>query len=239
MAIVKPSHLVGGISGSINALTFKHTRQGAIVSARVRKIERRTKWTLQAQSRYRAIAEGWRNLTNAQRQSWVRAAQDLTRQNVFGITYPHKPWNLYLEHNQGAVLSGLTPTTDAPDNGHIKPITTFTITFDVITGYSASITATFPTSPSYAIVEGSRPRNFAPIDPRVPGKYPPAYIFKQWVFLRSLQIWSGTSPIALTTQWKEKLFECEEAEPVACRCRVWHPDYWQSPRTEAYTYVTP
>jgi hypothetical protein len=95
MALVKPSPLIGAISGSIGSTTFRSTRQGLVAAARQGKRLRQNHNLLNVRAALAQLHEAWLSTTNENRRSFWTASRNVSWPNRLGVPSHPSAYNLY------------------------------------------------------------------------------------------------------------------------------------------------
>lgn len=143
--------------GKAGGHVFTKNRQGSAMRTKVTPINRRTNSQQLAKVTFSDISDNWKSLTQAQRDSWDNASQDVSRRTIFGDSYHPTGKNLYMIINQGLTLAGSPTVDDVPAT---TPATALTA-LGVASNTDAAQTLSFAPSPVPAdmivIVQATRP----------------------------------------------------------------------------------
>lgn len=88
MAIFRPGHVVGAISGNLGAVNFAQGKYGPYVRRRLTRSDKCTERQLSARANARNAHILWFNLTDEQRETWRATAAGMRRTNRLGIPRP-------------------------------------------------------------------------------------------------------------------------------------------------------
>jgi len=114
MAIIQPSALISGISGTLGGVCFKNTRQG-IVAAKPRvACDRKTSHQLLARQLRLNCLGYFRSLPESRLKAWQDAARVYNRRNRLGLSSIASPWSLFLEANYYWVARGSSDAIYSP-----------------------------------------------------------------------------------------------------------------------------
>ena len=127
MALILPSLLVNQIVGSGGATTFSRNRGGNYSKVRKASANPQTMYQQNFRTIFRTIVSNWRNLDNAQRNSWNVAAPDFPYSNSLGIQKIYSGFNLYTKFNLNLVLGGFSAITNAPSPYTFSEFTEFRV----------------------------------------------------------------------------------------------------------------
>ena len=114
MAKVKFGMYMTDARGKQNGHVFSKNRSGAIVRAKVTPTNPQTASQIAARARFSTNSQGWRDLTDAQRQAWINAVQDFKSTNIFGDSITPSGINLYIQINTQLALIGEAAITNPP-----------------------------------------------------------------------------------------------------------------------------
>ena len=115
MARIKFGMMMTDARGKLGGQVFSKTRSGAIVRTKVTPVNPRSV----AQANARAIlgdnSGKWATLTEEQRLSWIAAADNVVKTNIFGDNYKPSGKNLFVGTNANLTVASLAVMTTAPD----------------------------------------------------------------------------------------------------------------------------
>ena len=100
MAIIRPSSIVGAISGSIGGTNFATGKNGPYVRSRVSRTKSLTPKQSFVRVRFQFLRHEWQGLTDAQRTAWRMAAANRPHINRLGLTSHLSGHALFIQHNQ-------------------------------------------------------------------------------------------------------------------------------------------
>lgn len=116
MAKIKLGSIVVDMRGKLGGQVYAKNRSGAYVRNKVTPVNPQTSFQAAARGILASFSEGWRNLTEAQRDAWRSAVDDYQSTNVFGDTVKPTGKNLYTKLNinlsdigQGGINSPIAP----------------------------------------------------------------------------------------------------------------------------------
>jgi hypothetical protein len=114
MAKFTPGAIVSEIRNKIAATVFTRNASGAAIRNRITPINRRSNLQSSRRQRLGALASGWRDLSQNQRDSFNAAAANFPRQDNLGQTIIPTGEQLYIELNANLLLIGQSQITSAP-----------------------------------------------------------------------------------------------------------------------------
>lgn len=237
MAIIKPSHLIGAISGSIGSVTFKNTRNGTVLATRPNKRAAKSEAQIASDARWFNLSLAWKALTPQQRHAWNSFARNLSRSDSLALPRAPSGFQTFMAHNSIPYWKGLSLILVPPPNTQLPPPISPSAGFQVSGFYYISVVIPGPLSPVYLVTEGCRTTRTETIRT---GKFNPPYPlwpFNRW---RTLQVTSfayGPQTDNITNAWGTKLGTCVLNEFFACRVSLWHPTALRSPRIVAASLV--
>lgn len=114
MARIKFGMMMTDARGKLGGQVFSKTRSGATVRTKVTPTNPQTTAQALARALFGTISQGWRNLTDADRQTWNSATQDIAKTNVFGDQYFSSGKNYFQEVNTNLESVGIARLDQAP-----------------------------------------------------------------------------------------------------------------------------
>lgn len=114
MALLKMGSLVTQISGKIGGQTFGTGQGGQYVKNTGSYVNKLTTSRTVVNSRLSYLANSWRALTTAQKNSWSAAATNFPYVNRLGESKVYSGYNLYMKFNGNRLLWGDSPVSTAP-----------------------------------------------------------------------------------------------------------------------------
>lgn len=123
MAKIKWGLVVTDGRGKLGGHVLSKNRSGAIVRTKVSPANAQTTAQQLVRNRLTTYSQGWRSLTQAQRDAWNAAVGDFQRTNVFGDLVSPSGFNLYQRLNNNIVNVGGTPITTPPAVVGVTPST--------------------------------------------------------------------------------------------------------------------
>lgn len=99
MAILKPSPLIGAITGTLGAVDFVQGATGLYVRKRPRSTIRRSPAVSLHRERFSTLINHWREMTESQRQAWRQAAALSNFRNRLGVPRRLSGFQLFLKIN--------------------------------------------------------------------------------------------------------------------------------------------
>lgn len=144
-------------SGALGGHVVTRNRQGVAVRTKTTPINRRSTSQTGTRQTFSTLSQNWRALSEAQRQSWINAAPDFTRHNVFGDTYHPTGKNLYMIINANILIAGGTVVSAPP--AETQPVALTAVVF--ATNTSAAQSITFLPTPvpanTVVVIQATRP----------------------------------------------------------------------------------
>jgi len=117
--LIKWGSIVVKGSGKLGGHVFSGGPGGASVHTLARARNPQTKYQMAIRARFTLLSQGWRDLTEIQRQSWYDAESSFSRTNRFGDTVFLSGKNLYNALNAQRLLIGLPIEVIAPLPGKL------------------------------------------------------------------------------------------------------------------------
>lgn len=121
MAIARLSSIVGAISGSIGSTTFKNTKAGTVLAARVPPARHPTSRQFGPRTAYALCIRAWRDKSLADRLVWFRLAQTFPHTTRLGTSHALSGFQLFMKFTlpwafvYRTVLDAVpSPTTNTP-----------------------------------------------------------------------------------------------------------------------------
>lgn len=158
MALIKWGALVTDGRGKIGGQVLTKGRSGAVIRNKVTPTNPQSSRQVAARQRLTQLSQGWRDLTQAQRDLWDGMVDAYSKTNVFGDIVKPTGKNLYTALGVNRLLIGespldapLTPSEIIPSNLMIDSLEVPTnLVFDVIqaaSGQKIVVQASAPVSP--------------------------------------------------------------------------------------------
>ena len=147
-------------SGKIGGHVASKNKAGAYLRTKVTPSNPRTTYQTNVRERLTGLSQGWRSLTDAQRNSWNNAVANFKRSNVFGDIKIPSGFNLYQRINNNILTIGGTILTVPPTPSSVATYSnavltaaagtpalslSFTVVAGTVAGYK--LFATAPVSP--------------------------------------------------------------------------------------------
>jgi len=153
--LIKWGSIVVKGSGKLGGHVYTTTRTGATVRTNGNVKNPRTEYQKATRGEFSVLTQNWRQLTNAQRQSWRTAEGEFTRTNRFGDVVRLTGKNLYESLNFQRKIIGLPPLDFAPAPIQLGINSIANVIFDV-GGALIDITGAFEEEGRYVII-GTKP----------------------------------------------------------------------------------
>jgi len=112
--LVKWGSIIVKGSGKLGGHVFSSGPSGASVHTLARARNQQSRNQMDVRSRFTQLTQGWRNLTESQRESWYQAESEFSRVNRFGDVFFLSGKNLYESLNNERGVIGLAPLVFAP-----------------------------------------------------------------------------------------------------------------------------
>ena len=112
--LIKWGSIVVKGSGKLGGHVFSDGPGGASVHTLARARNPQTKYQMAIRARFTLLSQGWRDLTEVQRESWYGAETEFSRKNRFGDTVLLSGKNLYNALNAQRLIIGLPIVNLAP-----------------------------------------------------------------------------------------------------------------------------
>lgn len=169
--------------GKIGGHVASKNRAGAYLRTKVTPVNPQTSYQLGVRNRLTGFSQGWRSLTQAQRDAWNAAISDFARTDIFGDLQKPTGFNLYQRLNNNLAIAGVAAISSPPLPAAVGQVAvtavsaaegadTLTITMDgaVPAGTYAKVYATSPQSAGKSFVK-SEYRLVAVLDPAEASPY--------------------------------------------------------------------
>ena len=112
--LVKWGSIIVKGSGKLGGHVFSSGTTGASVHTLAKARNPQSKYQMEVRSRFTKFAQGWRDLTESQRESWYDAESTYSRPNRFGDVISLSGKNLYESLNTNRAIIGLGVLNIAP-----------------------------------------------------------------------------------------------------------------------------
>ena len=114
--LVKWGSIIVKGSGKLGGHVYSSGSSGASVHTSARAKNPQSKYQMEVRSRFTKFAQGWRDLTESQRESWYDAEESFSRTNRFGDVVTLSGKNLYesLNANRAIIALGVLNTAPLP-----------------------------------------------------------------------------------------------------------------------------
>ncbi len=162
MAIFRPGHVVGAISGNLQGSNFVLGRYGPYVRKRLVRTKKATEDQLARRAYLQRLILHWQGLSGAQRNAWNAAAKLVQFTNRLGIPRHITGHQLFVRDNIRNI-NDVTPFNNPPRN-LFRPTAPTELTIIASAAGNVSITWTMLTPPNTAraYVYGCRPMSSSP-----------------------------------------------------------------------------
>lgn len=142
--------------GKLNGSVFSKNKGGAYVRTKVTPVNPQTTSQQNARNRLATNSQGWRDLTEAQRQGWIDAAPNFPYTDIYGNSKQLSGFQLYVKLNTNLALIGEAAISDAPAPVAIPQLELTDVTADDSTN-TVIITGTTPVPADFAMVVMATP----------------------------------------------------------------------------------
>lgn len=143
MAKLKFGMIVTEGSGKLGGHVLARNRSGAYARTKVTPVNPATTYQQNARNELATRSQGWRGLTQNQRDAWNGAVNDFARTDIFGDLRNPTGKNLYTLININLVNSGFPPVNVPPLPSAVPSITATSATIAVgTTQFDVAFTAT-------------------------------------------------------------------------------------------------
>jgi len=149
--LIKWGSIIVDGSGKLGGHVFSKSRGGNTVRTLARATNPQTTFQQIIRSRFTQLSQGWRNLTESQRESWYQAESSFSRTNRFGDVVLLSGKNLYNSLNAQRGIIGLSPLSLAPIPKEIPKNIVSRVEINV-SGMSMNIIGDFLGSTEFVIV---------------------------------------------------------------------------------------
>jgi hypothetical protein len=165
---IKWGALVVDGRGKIGGQVASKNRAGAYMRNKVTPVNPQTTAQLTARNRLTTFSQGWRGLTQAQRDAWIAAVSDFSRTDIFGDLKNPTGFNLYQRLNNNLVTVGASALTSPPlvesvgevvansltaEDSTVAESLSLTLSDDVPANTAIKVFATAPQSPGKNFVK--------------------------------------------------------------------------------------
>ena len=144
MAKILMTAIVADIRNKLNGSVFSKNRYGAYVRTKVTPVNPQTTSQQNARNILSTHSQGWRGLTDQQRQGWINQAPQFPFSDIFGNSKILSGNALYVKLNSNLNYANADAISDAPNPVEIPAITALAVTADSST---AVVTITFEPTP--------------------------------------------------------------------------------------------
>lgn len=226
MAIYRNSPLIGGISGSIGAMTFVNSSRGIVVRTRPLKKRFTTEASSIQTSKNALLRLRWSQLTDAQRLAWTSIAATITRTNRLGQSRTLSGFQLLIMHGMFLTATEITALDDPPQAIVSTTFPTPGLIFSQGGPYTVSVAV--PPMPASTLVYTYGARPFQDFEPAFFNNFKllGRDSFTPPTFLRNIQ-----------TIWEARLGALITDEIVAVRFRLRAPGLITGPQRTFTTTV--
>lgn len=153
MATAKMGAMVTDIKGKIGGTVFQGSKTGTTIKNKQSRtgIGSGNKLTkadagrlFNGQSAVTVLSSAWRDLSDAERNTWITAAPSFPFINRYGDSYIGSGYQLYMSCNLRLISAGLATITEAPIPAPIENCPAIVPSFDISSGVSIACAAGIP-----------------------------------------------------------------------------------------------
>ena len=149
--LVKWGSIIVKGSGKLGGHVFSSGPSGASVHTLAKARNPQTKYQSDIRSRFTRLTQGWRDLTEAQRESWYDAESAFSRVNRFGDVILLSGKNLFESLNNQRLIRGFSVLNIAPMPTELSVNQTQVATFS-ISGESLTIFGNYTVGSRYQVI---------------------------------------------------------------------------------------
>jgi len=149
--LVKWGSIIVRGSGKLGGHVFSGGPSGASVHTLAKARNPQTKYQMEIRSRFTQLTQGWRNLTESQRETWYDAESSFSRVNRFGDVIILSGKNLYESLNNQRLIRGFSVLDVAPMPTELSKNQTLEATFS-ISGETLDITGAYTQGNRYQVI---------------------------------------------------------------------------------------
>ncbi len=99
MAIIRPGHVVGAISGNLGSCNYVQGKYGPYVRTRLTRADKLSARQLETRARFARVKNMWRELTDEQRLTWNVAGANIRYVNRLGLARPVRGHTVFFRLN--------------------------------------------------------------------------------------------------------------------------------------------
>ena len=221
MAIIRPSAIVAGISGSVGGVTFVNSKTGIVARHRPYRKPNHSEKLLTQQRYFARVTRHWREISEQDRSAWRALAVDYPIVNRLGQASARTGFALFTKANLPYLRAQGLLWNAPPTQRNISIDIPAVIEFDDSPDYDMLLELGGAGPDTHVTVWGSRHLSF--IDPRSPPEF-------RIVFENQLP---GTAffNIDVTDDWIETFGEMKLGEHYSLRTVYFSPSFDLLPRT--------
>jgi hypothetical protein len=127
MAKIKWGMAIVDGRGKLGGHVLSKNRSGAVVRTKVTPVNKQSSSQLGVRNRFTTYSQGWKALTQAQRDAWNAAVSGFTGTNIFGDTVTPSGFNLYQKLNNNLVNLGESAITSPPTPSSVGEVVATTL----------------------------------------------------------------------------------------------------------------
>jgi hypothetical protein len=180
--------------GKIGGHVLSKNRAGAYMRTKVTPVNAQTSYQLGVRNRLSGFSQGWRDLTQAQRDAWNAAVADFARTDIFGDLKNPTGFNLFQRLNNNLSIIGESQINVPPLPAAVGEVVAGTLTAEddtVAESLSLTLGDAVPTNTEVKIFATS---------PQSPGK---SFVKSEYRFIGTIAA-EATSPVDLLSDYQDK-----------------------------------
>lgn len=131
MSKIKWGAVVVDGRGKLGGHVFSKTKSGAIMRTKVTPVNPQTSFQSAVRGRLGALSQGWGNLSEGQRATWITRAAETSKTNIFGDQYFPSGKNMYVGINSNLQNVGKAVVAVAPSPQILPVIESVSLTYDL------------------------------------------------------------------------------------------------------------
>jgi hypothetical protein len=209
MAKILTTAIVADIRNKLNGSVFSKNRYGSYVRTKVTPVNPQTTSQQNVRSILSTLAQQWRTLTQAQRQSWIDAAPNFPFRDIYGNSKILSGSTLFQKLNNNLLQAGADIITGAPTPAEIPAIALTALTAAAGTpAMSLTFTPTPVPADNMIVLEAT-------------GNVPPGINFVKNKFRRiGIIDAAGTSPDNILAIWQAVHGDLVAGQKVFVRAKM-------------------
>lgn len=157
MSKIKWGAVVVDGRGKLGGHVFSKTKSGAIMRTKVTPVNPQTSFQSAVRGRLGALSQGWGNLSEGQRATWITRAAETSKTNIFGDQYFPSGKNMYVGINSNLQNVGKASVVVAPAPQILPVIESFSVTYDLSDIGEVSINFSAIPTDCKIVIEATQP----------------------------------------------------------------------------------